>query len=382
VPLLLDRRGERGALEELPYQGAPQVAALVQVTPPVLRDGPEQRQAPASWAGALARKVGLTPVYLDVAGVRQRSPREPRLPAAAAAAVLEAVAEEGMRFAPVYPLGVPAVAAAVARAAADQRLGAALRVAVDGLILPSGRALPEVVVDGLERLGLDPDEVDLVVDLGYLDPNFDLDAASAGRILDPLAAIARWRSVVLAAGSVPGTLSAIVGDGQFGGIRRLEWGLWHDLRANRPWLRFGDYGVQNPVPPDPGRAPLMRASIRYTADDFVLAVRGVGPVLKMPRADKETEYRRLARLVAEHPSFAHCCSADQFILDCAEGREAVRAQQIWRRVSTLHHLSVVARQIQSVVLPPPERAHVGAASAGRRTELRQPERVKTPAADL
>jgi hypothetical protein len=294
-------------------------------------------------------------VYLDVAGARRRSRGDARLPASTVAAFLEAAAEEGIRFAPVYPVGVPSVAPAVARAADDQRLGAALRVAVDGLVVPSGRALADVVADEAEGLGLAPADVDLVVDLGYLDTNFDTDAASAGRILDPLAALARWRSVVLAGGSVPGTLSTAVRDGQFGGIPRLEWRLWLEMRETRPLLRFGDYGVQNPVPPDPGHASLMRASIRYTTGDFVLAVRGVGPVLKMSREAKEAEYRELARRVFEHPSFAHCCSSDQFIAECADGRVAVLAQQKWRGISTLHHLSVVARQVDAVLSPAPGR---------------------------
>ncbi len=128
----------------------------------------------------------------------------------------------------------------------------------------------------------------------------------------------------------PRTLSAAVGDGQLGGILRTEWRLWQEMRAARPWLRFGDYGVQNPVPPHPGHAPLMRASIRYTAGDYMLAARGEGPVLKMSREAKEAEYRELAQRVFEHPSFAPCCSGDQFIADCAWLRRCRRPAAVAR----------------------------------------------------
>ena len=174
--------------------------------------------------------------------------------------------------------------------------GAALRVTVDGLVMPTAGPSRDVVADPAEGLRPGPGGVDLVVDLGYLDAT-STPMPSTGRRLDPLAALAAWRSVVLAGGR---SRTHHHRRGRpVGGVHAASSRLWLEMPETRPWLRFGDYECRTPSHRT-RRAPLMRASIRYTAGDYMLAMRGEGPVLEVA-AGEEVEYRELARRVFEHP---------------------------------------------------------------------------------
>jgi hypothetical protein len=253
----------------------------------------------------------------------------------------------------VYPVGQRRLAACTARAAAEQGLGLAIRYRVDGLTSTGGRSLAGALAQEVDALSATPSEADLIVDLAYLHPDFTIGPDDVTRLLDPLLAVGPWRSIVLAASSVPATLSDEVRDGQFAGIARREWALWPALRQRYPGLRFGDYGIQNPIPPDPINTQHMRASIRYTSSDWMYVVRGEGPLRLMSAAEQVAQYRHLAQLVFLHPAFTECCAGDRAIVECADGRWEVRAQNVWRYVSTVHHLSTVAIDFVALASRPP-----------------------------
>ncbi len=223
------------------------------------------------------------------------------------ATLLAGASDAGMRYVPVYPVGQPALADLAARAATEQGLGLAIRHRVDGLTAIGGRSLADALAREFEALKTPPAVTDLIVDLAYLHPDFTVEADDVTRLLDPFLAVGPWRSVVLAASSVPQTLADEVHDGQFKGILRREWALWRSLRRTYSSLRFGDYGIQNPIPPDPVNTQHMRASIRYTSGDWMYVVRGEGPVRRMRAEEQAAQYRHLAELLFLHSAFTECC---------------------------------------------------------------------------
>lgn len=376
VPLLLDRKGERRALADLGDEVWPQVTPLVQITPPALRDGDEQSTPPAQWVAALARAVGDRVIYLDPAGVERRSRAAKPIGPAIVAAVLDGAAEAGMRFVPVYPVGQRPLVELVTRTSTAQRLGLAIRLRVDGLAGMGSRSIADRLAAELETLATPAATTDLVIDLAYLHPDFTIEADDVRRIIDPLLAIGPWRSLVIAASSVPATLADEVRDGQFKGILRREWGLWRSLRREYPAIRFGDYGIQSPVPPDPINTQYMRASIRYTSADWMYVARGDGPLRQMRPDEQAAQYQHLAELVFLHPAFTECCAGDRAIVDCSDGRWIVRAQQAWRAISTLHHLTTVSADLKALVARPGRRLQPAPRTAVPRASERHRERIR------
>jgi hypothetical protein len=368
VPILLDRRGERRALGELAARAWDNLTPYVQITPPELRDGPEQGTSPLSWVAALASVVGERVIYLDPVGLRRRSSATRPIGASTAGLLFGGARDAGIRYVPVYPIGMSAVAGQVARAAADQGLGLAIRYRIVDAAATGGRSLADVLRSEADMLGGSAESMDLIIDLGYLHPDFSLDADQIVRVLHQLMAVATWRTVTFAGSSVPPSLSDEVPDGQFKGILRREWALWRSLFRAYPGLRYGDYAIQNPIPPDPVNTQFMRASIRYTSGDWMLAVRGDRALRQMRPEEQAAEYQHLAELLFLHPDFKECCAGDRFIVDCSDRRVEVRTQQAWRYVGTLHHLTTVVAQLSALTALPAAAAVLGPTAQRPRPE--------------
>ena len=136
----------------------------------------------------------------------------------------------------------------------------------------SGYLAPQV--DEIARAGID---VDLLIDLEYLEPDFELRAADLAPVLQDLIEARQWRAVAILGTSVPATMGCIP-EGTMGSLPRREWQLWLELGAcDLPRMPcFGDYAIQHPRPPQEGGGPGMRANIRYTCRRGILIARGSG----------------------------------------------------------------------------------------------------------
>jgi hypothetical protein len=295
--------------------------------------------------------------------------------------IFQAAGEAGLAFAPVYLVGRTDTATIVAEFARHQSLGLAVRFRVADLIARGSRQLADLLAVEITALDQIPGSMDLVVDLGYMSPDAELSASDLAPLLERLQNTTPWRSIVVAATSVPPSVAPFVNEGSLNGIRRQEWALWNGLRRlGFASLRFGDYGIQNSIPPDPMNAPRMVASIRYTAGDWMFVARGEGSVRHMSAPEQVAEYRELARRMFLHPPFIgrDCCAGDRFIEDCADGLNEVRTQRVWRGWGTLHHIVVVSIDVSEALPTTVRRAEVGTRRipAGSRRESVVP----TPAA--
>jgi hypothetical protein len=348
VPLLLDRRGERFALSILPEPTWNATMPLVQLPPKDRRDLPQQTKDPLDWIRELAAAAGDHALYLDCTGVALRSRRQVRTTASEADTLYGHALSVGLRFAPVYTIGQPDTRLVIRNVSASVPLGVAVRFRPLGLAAVGSRSVTTVAADELGSLGIALDKADLILDLGYLDPDSTVAETGISTLLEELTRLGGWRSVTIAATSVPESVSEFVNEGSINAIRRQEWFLWQRLVTQGwPDLRFGDYGIQNCLPPDPGSAPRMVASVRYTTEGHMYVSRGRGEVQRMSPTQKDQEYRDLAQRLFLHPPFLgrECCLGERFIEDCADGRKNVRSQQVWRGWGTLHHVVLTARQV-------------------------------------
>lgn len=351
VPVLLAKRGELQALESAGEAWA-SMTPLVQMLV-VDDDVPaEQAFSPAAWVARLRRAVGDHQIYLDPAGVAKRAARSKMTPPALVDAVYEEASRARLAFVPVYTVGRTDVAAVSGRVAATEARGLAFRVRLSGLTYAGGRRLVDGVVAEFERIGVAATSTDLMVDLGYIDRDTVVEAADLHPLLLDLEVAAPWRTVTIAATTVPSSFAGVVEDGELDGVARREWPLWKGLRAlGHEGIRYSDYAIQNCVPPDLVNNKYMRASIRYSTPDWLFVARGVGPVGPLSPDEKAAEYRDLAIKMMLHPPFVGraCCSGDLFIEECADGLREVRAQHVWRGIGTLHHVHMIALAIAQYV---------------------------------
>jgi hypothetical protein len=343
VPILLVKRGERQALAHLAPETWLGLTPWLRVLPPELRSRDDDRPPDAEML-RLNEIVGDRALYLDVAGTPRRSRRAPVLDREYVHRHFEAAVTAGLAIAPVLPLGRNDLAPVVARFAAN--LGAAVRLAPQDALTWSPREFESSIRRCVETLGIEESRLDVLIDLGYLDPNFD-DQSSVLWLAEQVVAAARWRSVMLAATSVPDSLSAVIPEDSLNAIDRREATVIPSVEAAiGRHVRFSDYAVQHPVPPARGAAPKMRASIRYTSGPYMFVSRGGTPVGEINRGALSDHYRELASRLLQHRSFtgSECCWGDEFLERLADGRIEVRSQHSMRAVATCHHLTVLTRE--------------------------------------
>ncbi|MFI5807017.1 hypothetical protein [Streptomyces sp. NPDC051561] len=230
--------------------------------------------------------------------------------------------------------------------------GLGLRLLVD---TPPAETLPEEVHDLIQRLGVPPSQLDLILDLGMV-----TDAAEASKrgtaTLDLLGELARWRTLILTSGSFP--RSPRVSDERFPD-RSTDTAPRHDVQVHRSVLDdrpddarrpvFGDYSAEHahsaniPTPPKESRGPDW-SILRYTTmDDFLL------PRVPTRGADHVARTRAKARRIVESPGFRGrgFSAAESWLYECAygEGSKGSGSAETWAKVGHIQHMTFAVRRL-------------------------------------
>lgn len=359
VPVLQDLLGERTALSHASDPAWARMTPLLELVP----RGAWSHQALKNHVREVSGVMEQHPCYVDFKKADPAGLVETTKGARPIAELAyEAARGRGLCFMPVAwthsddrHLGL------VADAVDVDGHGLAIRHRVGG-VARTGRTLNQQLTAVLDRVAVLPADVDLIIDLEYLDPD-GLPATSwVAALLKSAVSLGPWRSVVLVATSVPPTFGrGLVAENSTKELPRQEWTLWRavDEAVQFP-VAFGDYGVQNPIPP-PDPAPVGPwANIRYTHEGALLVARG-----ENVRVTGPDQYLTLSRWVASHPSFdgPKLSYGDAEIARLAQQRvfaqsvpaafevdeDQVRASlSYWRGVGMSHHLEVVSRQLEQL----------------------------------
>ncbi|MCM0675579.1 beta family protein [Micromonospora phytophila] len=317
-PILASRRGELEALSHLDGAVTSLLAPVIQVSI-------------------------LDSFTLDVFG---RLP-EGLLPAVDVTALPDAPETELVRWdVPLVPV--------IGLAESDRRLvahGAAARAhahrSVVRLRVGQDRAGPDATTTAAERIWrltrLVPEQCDLLVDAG------DVCCAADVRVAEPrirrLLEWARrhsWRSVSVAAGGMPPTMSRLPTDEPVR-VDRWDWQLWQRLADLG--VSYGDYGVGSAVPgaDQPGdRLP----TVRYTAD-------GAWWVYRWSRRGGrgDDRFADLCRTLVSAPNWPTAGAAfswgDHEILRRARRGAGAGSISNWAAWGTSHHLAHVLATLTS-----------------------------------
>jgi hypothetical protein len=235
---------------------------------------------------------------------------------------------------------------AVADAIRKDRRGVCVRLGNNEMF--SGD-LTTIIKGLLVNLNVDPQDVDLVLDLGVLTPDDGPRSASAilGMLLT-LPEAEKWRTLTCAGTAFPEDMRKLKAG--MHKLPRAEWHVWKLLLAAKAKLprlpMFGDYAIAHPdlSEIDP-RMMTMSANIRYTIDSEWLILRG-----KSLEKYGSTQFNEFCAALVGTPEFsgANFSAGDYYISRCAVGSAGPGNATTWRKVATNHHITFVSRQLASV----------------------------------
>ena len=239
----------------------------------------------------------------------------------------------------------------------------AIRLDRQGTVLRLGRAdfrpvrddLADRVPALLERLGLKPAEVDLIIDLGEIDRlRWESDELTFEAMCEAALSVGDWRNFAVAGSSQPGKNHPKFIDNGIELFPRLEQWIYQKAQMRGCITRlpiFGDYGTSHPEPIEamPSKNIQIIPQLRYATADGWLMVRGLNTT------DNGWEHlQALCQKLTERPEWCKgsFSEGDRWIERVANG-ELVKGKPIkgnyttWKEVSQAHHLAFVSRQLAS-----------------------------------
>jgi len=349
VAALQNRSGELAALANASEDTWRRFTPLVQIVGPKDSAGPLNASTVAAWVKRIADAVDGHPLFLDVMRLK---PSHPVTTTNGTVAVLEriywAARRRGLVFVPTIWVGRsdPTHLAMAANAHAVDGRGVAFRYTPRSLILPPNINIGAYLMQLRERLDVEPESADLLIDLEFIESDAELHPEDVADAINDAVTGGAWRNVVLLGTSIPSMLGCVP-EGSVGELPRREWELWLDLREalGDVNVSFGDYAIQHCRPPEDGGGPSMRANIRYTTSGVTLIARGTGAVI----VEGIEQYRELCDWLTARPEF---CGrgyswGDRTIYDCSRGTLEPGAQSMWRGAGTSHHLRFVTDQLRA-----------------------------------
>lgn len=240
---------------------------------------------------------------------------------------------------PAIPLDAsPAIVAAVGAVIATDGLGVAISVRLEDLM----KSDPRMRIEALAlSLGVAPQEVDLVIDLGA--PNFEPYDAFVGALVAAmrrLGDLQDFRNFVLIGTAIPQTFKDVAkGADQ---IPRHEWLFYRTLIDKMPnGLRrpnFGDYTIVHPeFSPVDMRMIKPTGKVVYTTS-VNWEIRKGGAF----RDNPEQMHAHCASIVSSGKfKGAAYSSGDDYIAKCADRKESPSNQTRWKNVGINHHITQV-----------------------------------------
>ncbi len=358
VPVLQDHPGERAALSKASARAWSQMTPLIEV---VARAGKLSDGSVKDHVRRLHDSVGEHPVYLDLKNIDPSTPLETSRGERPVLELLFAAARKrGLCFMPVaWTSSGEEHLRLVADAVGGDCQGAALRHRFAGVSY--GETIESLLRRRVDELKTSPEQIDLFLDLEYIDPDSDPSAGWVSGRLEEIAGIGTWRSIVLVGTSIPSSFgNGLVPERTTKELPRREWSLWKNVAAAASVpLAYGDYAVQNPVPPEKPPPIGPWATIRYTLSDNLLVARG----RDTQRFGRE-QYRELSSWISSHHGFrgaafsygdseiARWGSSDnpdvvmvEREVDELDETEESTGNSYWRGVGTSHHMEAVTEQV-------------------------------------
>lgn len=192
-------------------------------------------------------------------------------------------------------------------------------------------------------------DIDLLIDFKIIDEKISCES-----LIDKINSIPhldKWRTFIVAGGAFPRDLSHLEKHNQHN-ISRADWLIWNKLiQKLKRQPSFADYTIQYPIYSPQNTASNPSASIRYTADDNWVIVRGEG--LRNPKGAGFKQYPAQAQILANQNKIfkgENFSFGDSYIAEKAKDINTKKTgnPKTWLEAGINHHLSLVADQISNL----------------------------------
>jgi hypothetical protein len=345
VPVLKVKINEKNALQCISPTLQPQIIPFLEIVERKPEKDVDQHLNTAF--KGLAESVRAYPrCFLDAQEIAPDGP-------AAATEVFRRASNDGIVFTPVTGISRTAD---VAAALGHRTHGIALRLIREDF---ETGGLEAGIRTFLSRHGITPEEVDLIIDLGAVE---DLIVAGVATLTEAFMAEIpnhlRWRTFTISACAFPMGMGGVDRNShEF--VNREEWIAWRNhLYARRHSLSrlptFSDCAIQHPagVEDFDFRRMQVSASIRYTLADNWLLIKGESTRVTRPGAQFPALATRLVYgHLRHHFTGPNHCNGCVSIKAAADGAPGFGSAGAWRRIGTIHHISMVMQGLGSLPWP-------------------------------
>lgn len=222
--------------------------------------------------------------------------------------------------------------------------GACLRLSLEDITRPT---LAKDIDTLVSHLQLPPELVDLIVDFRIINSS----APTFKTLCKLIPSIDAWRNFIVAGGAFPEDLSALQKN-DIHRIERIDWKSWRKQASEVPSVpripNYSDYTIQHALySKNKGRARYS-ASIRYTADDYWLIMRGEDVF----REDGPGFHQWPAQAILLCGLSEYCTETfsegDKYIKEMSLQRKQTGNIVTWLRAGFNHHMTFVVRQLASI----------------------------------
>lgn len=339
VPILKWKKAEQDALKSLAEPVRDKITPLLEI----VDDEPEP-EVVEKQAARIAQCWGQQrSLFLDPGSLAESFTEDGR---SGAEILFEAAEGHGLSFVPVTELSASAEVTAAVQKYSSR--GICVRISPDD-VLEDG--LPRRLLARLRLIGVEPEQTDLLLDIGSIEheqvgPAF----LKANGLFQQVPTDRPWRTITVAATAFPYSMAGLPPNA-VSRIPRREWLVWRVLILRVAQSRFmvpafGDYGIQHPELIEFAPPMRMSANIRYALETEWLIAKGEDLF-------GEKGYKQIyevAKRLSDDPAFlgeAHCPGCTT-IARLARGEGRTGNPTTWRWVGTVHHLTLVANQVASV----------------------------------
>jgi hypothetical protein len=222
--------------------------------------------------------------------------------------------------------------------------GACLRLTHDDIKRPT---LAKDINTILSFLELSPELVDLIVDLKIIDQS----APKFNTLCKLVPSIGKWRNFIIASGAFPEDLSGLRKNDIYR-LPRTDWISWRDQAMVRPSVMrlpiYSDYTIQYPQYQHRTGPLNYSASIRYTADDYWVIMRGESVFAE--DSPGRVQWPANALLLCEQPEYCgdSFSYGDSYIKEKSGEYDKPGNTTTWLRAGINHHMTFVVRQISTL----------------------------------
>lgn len=340
VPVLKVKDGEKRAMRQLSTAVAARVTPLFEIVRRT--DKPVDEHLDTAFKGFAAAIAPFNRYFLDCREIAKDGPT-------AAVDVFARAAALGKPFIPVTSVSRTSDVAAVM---AHRIHGVALRLSPEEF---EAGTLPTTVPAFLAAHGLNPGDVDLIVDLGAIDKMIVTPGIAdfAEQFLDDVPHHTAWRSFILSGCGFPRTLAGVKADSN-GTFDRVDWVHWHtrifQKRANAVRLpTYSDCGIQY----RDGVEDIDFSKVKPAA--AIRQARATSWYVEKGRSIRDNggdQFKDLAANVisATHPTAAHCvgCAA---LFAAAVNPKGYASLGKWRQFGTVHHITLTVEALAALPFP-------------------------------